>query len=130
MRKLTKFQKSVTKEDCIKICKMLHFTLTDEQLSKLEFNYKYTWVCVQFRVKGYGYISFAIDNHSSNGSLIGDRVTKEDIRNALNRKAIDFKVWRFSDDEIYKREKQAKAYLLENFNPPTVYEFHEVYYEE
>ena len=127
---MTEFQKSFTKEHCILICKMLHFTLTEVQLKKLTFGYKYTWVTIQFRVKGYGYISFAVDNHDSGTSLFGGKVTKKDIEDALKRKAIWFKVWRFSDDEIYKREEQSKQYLSNNFKQPTVDEFHKIYYED
>lgn len=127
---LTVFQKAVTKEHCIAICKMLHFTLKDEQLEKLTFSYKYTWVEVQFRVKDYGFISFGIDNHDSGIHLFGDRITKQDITDAIKRKAIWFKVWRFSDDEIAKREAQAKIYLEQNFNQPTVEEFHKIYYKD
>lgn len=130
MKKLTEFQKAVTKEHCIQICKMLHFTLSDEQLSKLTFSYKYTWVTVGFRIKKYGYVSFAIDNHDSGISLFGDRITKKDIQDALDRKIIWFKVWRFSDDEIYKREQQVTEFLKTNFKQPSLEEFYKVYYEK
>jgi hypothetical protein len=109
---------------------MMHFTLTDAQLDKLEFSFKYTWVTVQFKVKGYGYISFGIDSHDSGAHLIGNKVTKDDIAAALKRGAIKLKIWRFVDDEISKREQQATEFLVNMYKPADVEEFYDHYYKD
>lgn len=125
----TELQRAITKEHLIEICRKMHFTLTDEQLSKLQYSFKYTWIVVEFRVKGYGYISFGIDNHHQH-RLSGGSVTKELIQDALNKGTIDLKIWRFVNDEIYKREVQATELLKEKYSQPTADEFYQHYYAD
>ena len=126
----TELQKTVTKEQLKKICKLLHPSLTAEQLDKLEYYFKYTWVCVQFRVKGYGFISFAIDTHSPGAYLTGPHVSKCHIKDALVLGRISIKLWRFSDDEIKKREEQAQELVKHLFKPASVDEYYNHYYED
>ena len=127
MKNLTDFQSSITKEILIEICRKMHFTLSDEQLSNLQFYFQYTWVCVEFRVKGYGYVSFGINNHES--FLSGNKVNKAQVQNSLNNGGINCKIWRFAADEIYKREKEAKD-MIKLFKKPTVEEFLNNYYSD
>jgi len=126
----TELQKTVTKEQLKEICKHLHHTLTSEQLDNLEYYFKYTWVCVQFRVKGYGFISFAIDTHSSQGYLTGPHVSKCHIKDALILGRISIKLWRFGDDVIKEREEQAQDLVKHLFKPASVDEFYDNYYED
>lgn len=129
MAKLTPFQSSVTKEQLIDICSKMHFMLTAEQLEGLQYYFKYTWVCVSFRVKGYGFISFGIDNYHQE-QLYGSKVTKEQVKEVLDRGGIGLKIWRFVDDEIYKRQEQAEMIVKSLYQPPTVDEFYADYYKD
>lgn len=135
-RKGTVFQSTVTKEHLIEICQILHPELTQSQLSLLKFYTQYTWVKVLFSVKGYGWISFGLNNHNS--SFWGNGVTKEKIKNELKSGDIHFRVWRFVDDSLYKKNKDkdetlyllAKKYIERNYQLPTVNEFYNNYYKD
>ena len=127
---MTELQRTITKEHLIHICKLMHHSLTEEQLSKIKWYFKYTWVCIEFRVKGYGYISIGLDNHHSGIQLTGNKVTMDDIQAAINRRAIDLRIWRFVDDETYKREQQAADFFKFTYKQPTAKEFYNNYYSD
>jgi hypothetical protein len=133
----TVFQSTITKEHLIQICQILHPELTQSQLDQLRFSTKYTWVTVEFSAKNYGYISFAIDNHSGSG-LYGGGVTKDRIKESLRKKDIKFRIWRFSNDILFtvnqKKDETlyllARKYIERNYQLPTVDEFYNNYYKD
>lgn len=65
---------------------------------------KYSWVCIDFRLAGYGQVSIGIDN-GNNYSLYGPRTTKDDIRQAMAKGLITIRTWRFSLDKLSREDE-------------------------
>jgi hypothetical protein len=68
---------------------------------KLSAYLKYDWVCIDFRVKGYGLISIGVDNCNQTG-LFGPRISKQQMSKALRDGTCSIRTWRFSLDSKYK----------------------------
>lgn len=140
---VTAFQKNIKEDDLKAVAKMLHPDLPEGWEKRFGWYRKYTWVCVSFKVKDYGNIDFGIDNHSQpEFRLYGPRITKAEMQKALNDGGIDWKVWRFSVDKLYRENAivdklpeepciiEAKNYIKSRYSLPSVKEFHHIYYED
>jgi hypothetical protein len=140
---VTAFQKNIKVEDLKAVTKMLHPDLPEGWEAKFGWYRKYTWVCVSFRMRGYGAIEFAIDNHHhTRFVLYGPKVTKAEMQRELGNGGVDWNVWRFSTDK-FSREREvidklpeepciveAKVYIKSRYQLPSLKEFHHIYYED
>lgn len=140
---ITVLQTKIKEEDLKVITKTLHPDLPEGWEAKFSWHCKYTWVCVSFRVKGYGSIDFAIDNHhQTEFRLYGPKVTKSEMKTALEDGGIDFNVWRFSTDKLNREREiidnlpkepcilEAKSYIKARYPLPSVNEYFHIYYED
>lgn len=151
----TKFQEKLLQDkECLwDLVKLFHPNIPDtvknnkgKELSvkdvRMSAHPHYTWVSIDFRVKGYGSISFAVDN-KINSTLWGDRVTKEHMKNAIDKGEVTMGGWRICLDEIYKRDSKLSdknraglSYLagrilaLHGYSIIELNEWYEEYYED
>lgn len=63
----------------------------------------YSWVEIEFRVLGYGYVHICLDN-KTNTSLCGSGVMKSDMQEALDLGKVSITAWRIVNDKGYKNE--------------------------
>ena len=132
---MTAFQRSITKEDIIQVCLLMYPGSTSDQFEHVKWYPKFSWVCVGFKAKKIGYVSFGMDNHYSGCALIG-QISKEQIEKALSEGKIRFNVWRFIDDAAHQdeqekeEEKRAAAYLSVRYKLPSMQEYHKYYFSE
>lgn len=143
----TKFQQDIKKEDLVAVTKMLHPELDINVIEqRIKYNTSYTWVVVEFRVKKYGSIDFAISNHDQKiGGLSGDGITKVHIKKALQSGNIYFRCWRMTCDKLYDKDAtgreifhnqyepailEVQKYMSERYELPTVDEFYNNYYTD
>lgn len=103
---------------------------------------RYSWVSVDFRVRGYGLVNFAVNN-KENFTLWGNGVTKADMQEALDNGDVTMGGWRISLDKIYKEDprlsdknRNGLSYLagrilaLHGYSLIEVDEWFESYYED
>ncbi len=143
----TKFQADIKKEDLVTVTKMLHPELETNIIEqRIKYGFNYTWVTVQFHIKSYGDIDFAINNHEQKTHILsGAGVTKENISNAIRAGNIYFRCWRMILDKGYDKEATGKEvlekqfesaiievqkYISERYSLPTTEEFYNNYYSD
>ena len=113
---MTQFQKRLLAdtETLWAIVKLLHPDIPDTFIGKkdkvidvkkdrLAAHLRYDWVCIEFRVRGFGQISIGISN-AKNYKLMGPNVTKAQMTTALLDGTITMKVWRFTLDKWYDQD--------------------------
>lgn len=140
---MTVFQNNIKIEDLKAVTKLLHPDLPSGWEDRFGWYRKYTWVCVSFRVKGYGQIDFAIDNyHQTEFVLYGPRVAKWEMQRELSNGGIDWNIWRFTCDKLSRENEiidklpkepaiiEAQNYIKSRYQLPSVKEFHKIYYED
>ena len=125
---LTRMQKNIDITVLKSICKELHPTLTDEQLEKLKYSYKYSWVIVYFFVKNYGVVSFGINNHCTKEVVWGP--ISMTYARKLAHKGFITKVWRFIDDLFFNNENYIQEYNDNTIEKPTAEEYYRVYMKD
>jgi len=105
----------------------------------------YDWVCIDLKVPGYGNVRIGINN-SAQYKLYGPRVTKEEMKTALEDGTIFFDVWRFAGDTggvkndkdplaDRKYDEPAKIAAVEllkskGYTLQSVDEFYKIYYAD
>lgn len=82
---------------------------------KMETYLKYQWVCISFKVRGYGLIDIGINN-TENHNLYGSGVTKKDMKEALKNGNVSFAAWRFCIDSIYSKNKELSDKNRDSFS--------------
>jgi hypothetical protein len=103
---------------------------------------KYTWVNISFKVRGYGLIDFAVDN-KTNHTLMGNRVTKKDMQEAINNEQVTISGWRTCLDKVYVEDPNlsdenrdglsflvSRTLALHGYSIITIPEWYESYYED
>jgi hypothetical protein len=102
---VTQFQKTLPKDiDTLwDIVKVYHPDIPEEAKGKVSTSLNYDWVCIEFRVKGYGYVAIGVDN-CCQYALWGDRVSKADMIKALQDGTVTFRTWRFSTDKLFEKD--------------------------
>lgn len=100
----THFQQTLPKdiETLWLIVKMYHPNIPDEAKEKLNTYLHYDWVCINCKVRGYGYINIGIDN-ACNYTLWGPNISKQDMIKAIENGEVTFRTWRFSMDKLFNR---------------------------
>ena len=100
----TKFQSSPDVVLLRDVVKLFHPLLSEEQLDKIKYHTRYNWVCVDFRVKDYGYVSLGICNHNINSGIVYGPITKEFANTLIKDGRIGYRIWRFATDCLFDRE--------------------------
>lgn len=127
-------QRNIKREELIEVCKILHPELKEELIEKgLKWHSQYSWVCVEFRSKGYGYVHFAINYHNTDGSVWGP-ITPERAKEIVKEK-VNLNIWRICNDHLFKKDeendktryKKAKEYVEKFHTKPSAKEFYDYY---
>lgn len=130
---ITKFQTTVSKELLKKIVKFFHPTLTEEQLDKIRWGIKYSWVTISFSVKDYGYISLGINNHEIMEGILFGPITKEEVKRIFKDKRVGYKIWRFVDDCLFEKDdiqKDNNVVFYGDIPLPSQTEFYNYYMKD
>lgn len=144
----TVFQQNIKKEDLIAVTKMLHPDLSVSIIEqRIKYYSKYSWVVVEFHVKDYGNINFAINNHEQRThTMFGSSTTKERVSRAIESGEIHFRIWRMSIDKLNDKDATSKEiidrlpreqpvldaqkYISNRYQLPTAEEFYNNYYSD
>jgi len=151
----TEFQRKLIKDlDTLwEIVKIYHPTLPDLAISRKgnEYSWKekmraywhYDWVCIEIiKIPDYGSVHIGINN-SQNYTLYGPRVTKAEMKTAIEDGSITMDVWRFAGDagnrkdtldqrklDAPQKEKAVELLYSKGYTLQSVDEFFKIYYKD
>lgn len=154
----TEFQRKLIKDiDTLwEIVKIFHPDLPDSAISRKGNNYSwkdkmrvyehYDWVCIEInKIPNYGSVNISISN-SQNYKLYGPKVTKAEMKTALEDGTITMDIWRFAGDDGYKdrtlntideraldlgkKERGIELLKSRGYTLQSVDEFYKIYYED
>lgn len=129
MTTLTKFQQTVKRELLQEVVKFFHPNIPKDALERIRWHTKYSWVCIEFRAKDYGYISIGINNHDVHPVIWGP-ITKDFTHELFESGRVRYRIWRFADDCLFKKEdvqEDRNVVFFGQIPNPTEEEFYDYY---
>ena len=122
-------RENINKQLLLNIINYFHPDLNLKNSDKIKYFTKYNWIIIEFRVKGYGYISLGLENHYCNKPLWGP-ISKERVKELFDKNLIGYRIWRFVNDVFYNVERyvqQDNSFFKDIIPLPSQKEFYNYY---
>ena len=125
-------QENIDKQLLLNIVNYFHPDLNLKNHDKIKYSIKYNWVIIEFRIKGYGYISLGLYNHHCIKPLWGP-ISKERVKELFDENLIGYKIWRFIDDVKYNVEgyiREDNSFFKDVIPLPSQEEYYDYYMKD